>query len=123
MGKGVAIIPSVGKVVSPVDGVITNIFPTGHAIGITSESGAEILIHVGVNTVKLKGQYFTVVAEQGARVKQGETVITFDHEKIKEAGYEIITPVIVTNADSYLDVLETSSRDVQMKENLLTVLL
>ncbi|NRG31610.1 beta-glucoside-specific PTS transporter subunit IIABC [Niallia circulans] len=122
MGKGLAIIPTRGEVVSPVDGIITSIFPTNHAIGITSEKGVEILIHVGINTVKLQGKYFTAIAKQGASVKSGEVLINFELDKIKEMGYEIITPVIVTNAEKYLDVLENNIPEVHAKETLLTVL-
>ncbi|WP_313642051.1 beta-glucoside-specific PTS transporter subunit IIABC [Paenibacillus sp. FSL K6-0276] len=122
MGKGVAIEPTVGEVVSPVDGKVTNVFPSYHAIGITSDEGIEILIHVGVNTVKLKGKYFEPVAVQGATVRKGDTLLKFDIEKIREEGFELTTPVIVTNADEYLDVVETKNSSVSKNDNLLTIL-
>ena len=121
MGKGIAIEPTIGEVLSPVNGTIKAIFPTKHAVGIISDGGAQILIHVGLNTVQLGGKYFTQIAEQGAKVKQGDLLIKFDIEKIKEAGYEVITPVIITNTDSYSDVLASNIKQVKKGEILLTI--
>ncbi|MGM9926439.1 MAG: beta-glucoside-specific PTS transporter subunit IIABC [Bacillus sp. (in: firmicutes)] len=101
MGKGVAIVPTEGTVVSPVNGTITTIFKTKHALGITSDNGAEILIHVGLDTVQLDGQYFTAHVQEGARVEQGQKLISFDMDAIQKAGYDLITPVIVTNTPQY----------------------
>lgn len=123
MGKGVAVEPTVGQAISPVNGVITTLFPTGHAIGITSDDGAEILIHIGIDTVQLEGKYFSPQVKQGDRVNQGELLVTFDIEKIKEAGYSMISPVIITNTKRYLDVLETNQKTVQAKEGLLTLVM
>jgi PTS system beta-glucosides-specific IIC component len=122
LGRGIAIEPSEGKVVSPVDGVLTTLFPTGHAIGITSDNGAEILIHVGMDTVQLDGKYFTPKAAQGDRVKAGQLLLEFDMKAIKKEGYSLTTPVVITNSDSYLDVIETDKNTVDFKENLLTVM-
>ncbi len=122
MGQGVAIEPSLGEVKAPVSGIVTNVFPSKHAIGITSDSGAEILIHVGINTVKLKGEHFTTLIEQGARVAAGDLLLRFDLEKIRAAGFETITPVIVTNADRYLDIIETQQTEIQSGTQLLSVL-
>lgn len=115
--------PREGKVVSPVDGVLTTFFPTGHAIGIQSDSGAEILIHVGMDTVQLEGKYFTPKAKQGEKIKKGQLLLEFDLEKIKKAGFDIITPVIVTNADNYLEVIEVKEKEIAFKENLLNVVI
>ncbi len=106
LGKGAGIIPSEGKVVSPVDGTVTTLFPTLHAIGITSNDGAEILIHVGLNTVQLNGEDFTAFVEQGDKVSKGQTLLEFDIEHIQQAGYPVTTPVVVTNTASYLDVVK-----------------
>lgn len=123
LGKGVAIEPSEGKVVAPVDGVLTTFFPTGHALGITSDNGAEILIHVGMDTVQLEGKHFTPKAKQGDTVKAGDVLLEFDIEAIKGEGYSVITPVIVTNSDNYLDIVETDKNAISYKENLLTVMI
>lgn len=121
MGKGIAIEPTVGQAVSPVNGVVSTVFPTGHAIGIASDEGAEILIHIGINTVQLEGKYYSPVVKQGDRVKQGDLLVNFDIEKIKEAGYPVITPIIITNTNRYVDVIEISKEKVRAKEGLLTL--
>lgn len=123
LGKGIAILPSEGKIVSPVDGVVTTFFPTAHALGITSNSGAEILIHVGMDTVQLEGKHFVVKAKQGDSVKKGQVLLEFDIDAIKGAGYEIVTPVIVTNSDQYLDVVETGLADIVFGQDLLKVVI
>ncbi|SFB30790.1 PTS system beta-glucoside-specific IIA component, Glc family /PTS system beta-glucoside-specific IIB component, Glc family /PTS system beta-glucoside-specific IIC component, Glc family [Acetitomaculum ruminis DSM 5522] len=104
MGEGVAIEPVEGKVFAPADGEISAFFETGHAIGITTENGAEILIHVGMNTVELKGEGFTVKRTAGDKVRKGDLLLEFDIDLIKNAGYPIITPVIVTNSEDYTKV-------------------
>lgn len=123
MGKGIAVEPAEGKVYSPVDGVLTNVFPSGHAIGITSDNGVEVLIHVGKDTVKLKGKYFNPVKKQGEHVKKGDLLLEFDMDAIREAGFVLTTPVIVTNSGSYLDVIETEKKSIGFKEDLLTVVI
>jgi PTS system beta-glucosides-specific IIC component len=123
MGKGIAIEPTVGQAVSPVNGTVTTVFPTGHAIGITSDEGAEILIHIGLNTVQLEGKYYSSAVKKGEKVKQGDVLVNFNIEKIKEAGYAVTTPVIITNAQHYIDVIETSKKTVQAKEGLLTLVI
>jgi PTS system beta-glucosides-specific IIC component len=122
MGKGVAILPTEGKVVSPVNGVVTTLFKSKHAIGITSEDGVEILIHVGMDTVQLDGEHFTSHINQGDTVKAGDLLVEFDMDKINEAGYSLVTPVIVTNTANYLDVLSTNKEDVSTNNVVLTVL-
>ncbi|KAB7668397.1 beta-glucoside-specific PTS transporter subunit IIABC [Bacillus sp. B1-b2] len=119
MGKGIAIYPEVGEVVSPVSGTITTLFKTKHAIGITSDTGAEILIHVGLDTVQLNGQYFTTHLEEGARVNVGDKITSFDIEAIKGQGYDVITPVIITNTNSYADITAVMSGKVKKGEVLL----
>lgn len=119
VGKGIAIEPETGEVFSPVDGVVTTQFPTGHAIGITSNDGAEVLIYIGVDTVKLKGKYFTPHVKQGDKVKQGDLLIEFDMNKIKASGYQIATPVVITNKEEYLDIKATKNGSVQPKDELL----
>ncbi|WP_458110613.1 beta-glucoside-specific PTS transporter subunit IIABC [Bacillus sp. PK6-013] len=104
MGKGVAIEPEEGKVVSPVSGTITTVFQTKHALGITSDNGAEIIIHIGIDTVKLNGEHFTVHVNKGDAVKPGDQLVSFDMDAIKDAGYQLITPVIITNTDRYQSI-------------------
>ncbi|WP_315076613.1 beta-glucoside-specific PTS transporter subunit IIABC [uncultured Clostridium sp.] len=119
MGKGAAIIPSVGRTVSPVNGVISALFETKHAIGITSDDGAEILIHIGLDTVKLGGKYFTAHIKTGDKVKVGELLVEFDIDAIKQEGYEVITPVLITNSDDYKDVLSLIDRNVKFDDELI----
>ncbi|WP_348621903.1 beta-glucoside-specific PTS transporter subunit IIABC [Paenibacillus polymyxa] len=121
MGKGIAIIPSVGQAFSPVNGTIGTLLKSGHAVVILSENGAEILIHIGINTVQLKGQYFTPQVKAGDQVRKGDLLIDFDLEKIKEAGYNPITPVIISNTSDYLDVIETTNSSVLAQDKLLTL--
>src|SRR5699024_3594210 len=119
VGKGVAIQPVEGKVVSPVDGTVTTLFPTHHAIGITSETGAEILVYVGLDTVKLKGQYFHVQLKQGDEVKQGDLLMEFDMENIQKAGYELVTPIVITYTEEYLNIDITKNKSVSSADNLI----
>lgn len=107
LGQGFAVVPEAGKVVAPFNGKVTTLFETKHAVGVTSDSGIEVLIHVGLNTVALEGKYFTALVKEGDAVHRGQTLLTFDQRTIAEAGYDITTPVIVTNADDYaaVDVL------------------
>lgn len=122
MGRGLAIIPSEGKVYAPIDGEISTFFPTGHAIGMTSDNGMEVLIHVGMDTVKLEGKGFTPRAAQGAHVKKGDLLLDFDMELIQKEGYSIVTPVIITNTDDYTDVVPTDVTDIKHGDDAITVL-
>ena len=101
LGKGVAIKPTCGKVVSPVKGVVTQMFDTCHAVTITSDDGIEILIHVGLDTVKLKGEHFTSLAKNDDKLEVGDELIQFDLEAIKSAGYDAVTPIVVCNIEMY----------------------
>ncbi|MGG0480679.1 beta-glucoside-specific PTS transporter subunit IIABC [Priestia megaterium] len=121
LGKGIAIEPTTGKAFSPVDGVISTLFPTGHAIGITSDEGIEILIHIGIDTVQLDGKYYDPQIKQGDQVKQGDLLVNFDIERIKEAGYQVTTPIIITNTVNYLDVVPTDAERVTLDDSILTI--
>ena len=112
MGNGIAIIPSEGKLVSPVNGTVTMVFETKHAVAVTSEDGVEVLMHIGLDTVRLGGKYFTAHVQSGDQVKVGMPLVDFDLEAIKEEGYDCITPVIVTNTDKYSKVIGISDQAV-----------
>ena len=118
LGKGVCIIPADGKISAPCDGVISALFPTGHAIGIKSKNGAEILIHIGTDTFNQEG-VFTKVRNQGDKVKTGDTIITFDLEKLKKAGVNIETAVVISNTNQYLDVMNLGLNSVNFGDELL----
>lgn len=121
LGKGVAVEPSVGKLFAPADGTITTLFPTGHAVGLTTTDGAEILMHIGMDTVSLDVEGFEAAIKQGDTVKKGDLLVSFDIEKIKAAGLPVITPVVVTNTNEYLDVLDMEQTDVLPGEDFLTI--
>lgn len=123
LGEGLAIIPSEGKVVSPVSGVITTLFPTLHAIGITSDNGIEILIHIGLDTVQLEGKGFKANVKQGDIIAKGELIVTFDMDSIQKAGFSLVTPVIVTNPTNFVEVMGIEKESVNHGDNLITVLL
>lgn len=122
LGKGVVIIPEEGKVVSPVNGTLTTIFPTLHAMGITSENGVEMLIHIGMNTVELNGKYFTAKAKQGDKISVGDVLVEFDKDAIAAEGYSIETPVLVTNADDFLDMIETEQKTASYGDTVITIM-
>lgn len=119
MGHGVVVVPSKGEVVAPADGIVMTLFPTKHAIGLLTDAGAEVLIHVGIDTVQLDGQYFETFVQQGDHVKKGQKLLSFDIEAIKAAGYSTETPVIVTNTPSYEKINVTDQEMVSGQDMLL----
>nr|WP_318540099.1 beta-glucoside-specific PTS transporter subunit IIABC [Terribacillus saccharophilus] len=121
LGKGVAIIPSEGKLYAPASGVVSVLFPTKHAIGITANSGAEILVHIGMDTVQLDGKFFDAHVKQGDRVEKGQLLIEFDLDSIQNAGFDITTPVVVTDVKAYKLVAATEEKQVKWGEPLLTL--
>ena len=121
VGKGAAVIPSEGKVYSPVDGTVASVFDTKHAIGLVSEEGVEVLIHVGLDTVELGGQHFTAHVAQDDKVTKGQLLLEFDTDAIKAAGYDIVTPVVISNTDSYLDVLAADAGEINAGDMLITI--
>ena len=122
MGQGIVVLPTEGKLYSPVDGTVSVFFPTGHAIAVTSNDGAEILIHVGMDTVKLDGKGFTPKAKQGDTVKKGDLLLEFDIDAIKAAGYSIETPIIISNTADYADVVPTDAKSIKVGDEAITVL-
>ena len=121
MGQGVLIEPSQGDLLAPVDGVVSVLFPTKHAVGIVSDQGVEMLMHIGMDTVNLEGKGFTAHVSQGDRVKAGDKLISFDIDLIKDAGYVTETPVIITNQDQYqADALGSLPRQIAVGDALMT---
>ena len=122
MGKGCAVIPSEGKVFAPFDGTIVGLLDSHHAVGMESENGIEILIHVGMDTVKLGGKHFTCHIEDGQQVKKGQLLLEFDMDAIKAEGYEIVTPVIITNSDEFTEITTEAAGQVKNGDKLLTLM-
>ena len=122
MGKGIAIEPKVGKVVAPFDGIVEAIFKTNHAIGLKSKDGAEVLIHIGLDTVNLEGNHFKSHIEKGQAIKAGDLLVEFDIYAIKKEGYDVITPVIITNSDNFKDVMAVKNGEVTNKDDLLNLI-
>lgn len=121
LGKGAAVVPEEGKVYAPFDGTVDTVFETKHAVGLTSRDGVEILIHVGLNTVELNGKFYETHVKEGDMVKAGQLLTSFSMEDIRKAGYDITTPVIVTNSDDYEEVKQEKTGAVKKLDKLLTV--
>lgn len=121
LGDGVAVIPDEGKVYAPADGTISALTETKHAIGITTDTGAEVLIHVGLDTVKLGGEGFTLYCKAGDKVEKGSLLLEFDMDKIKEAGLSLTTPVLVSNMTSFVSLKASDKKQVKAGENLITI--
>lgn len=122
LGDGVAIIPSQGKFYAPADGEVGMVFDTLHAVSLTADFGAEILIHVGLDTVKMKGDGFTGHVQAGDKVKKGDLILEVDLEKVKAAGYDIITPVLICNTDDYEKVEGLADKDVVPGDDVIRII-
>jgi len=121
LGKGVIITPSVGKVYAPVSGTVTVLFPSLHAIGITSDSGVELLIHIGINTVQLEGKGYTAHIKQGDHIECGQLLVEFDMDTITKEGYSLETPVLVTNFNDLKEIKITDKTNSSLKEELMHI--
>lgn len=121
MGKGIAIIPENGELRAPADGTISTIFPTGHAVGMTTDEGIEILMHIGMDTVELAGKGFEALVKQDDHVKTGDLLVKFDIEEIKNAGYSVVTPIVVTNTNEFTDIIDFNQKEIIAAEEFLTV--
>lgn len=122
MGKGMAIVPSNDTVVSPVNGTVTMLCSTKHAVGLKTGNGVEILIHIGMDTVKLNGKYFEALVKQGDTVNVGTPLIHFDRKSLEKEGFDLTTPIIITNTDEFLDVIESDQKQADATTTLLTVI-
>ncbi|MEC5119192.1 glucose PTS transporter subunit IIA, partial [Lactiplantibacillus plantarum] len=112
MGKGIGIKPTDDHIYAPIDGKVTAVFPTKHAIGITGSNGIEILIHIGIDTVELEGKYFTLQVKEGETVSQGDVLAVVDFSKVVETGYDPTVMVIITNTNDFLDVIPSVNQIV-----------
>lgn len=121
LGKGIAIRPAEGKFYAPVDGTVTLLFDTLHAVSITSEDGIEILIHVGLDTVALKGEHFTAHVKTGDSVKKGDLLLSADLENIRAAGYDTITPIVICNTSDFAEVSAEKSGAVSTGDVVLSL--
>ena len=121
MGKGIAIEPTEGKVVAPFNGTVAMLFDTKHAIGLMSDEGVELLIHVGMDTVQLKGEGFTTHVKNGDRISTGDLLVEFDMSVIKEAGYQTTTPIVITNTTNYESIEGTTESTVVTGDHLLKI--
>ncbi len=121
LGDGAAIIPSEGKVYAPVNGTVSTVFDTKHAIGLLSKDGLELLIHIGIDTVNLEGKYFTAHVESGQKIKPGDLLVSFDQEQIQKEGYDTVTPVLITNTAKFHSIHTNASGNVKVGDTLLTI--
>lgn len=122
LGDGVAIEPVEGKVYAPCKGTVTTVFPTGHAIGITTLDGIELLIHIGMDTVKLDGKGFTTKVEVGNEIKPGDLLVEFDLEGLISAGYSPITCIVITNTDNFMEIIPAKEKEIEVGSQLLLVI-
>jgi PTS system trehalose-specific IIC component len=121
MGQGVVIEPTVGELVAPFNGTVTAVFPSKHAVGMTADNGAEVLMHIGMDTVKLDGEGFETLVAQGDKVTAGQALTRFDIAAIQAAGYPVQTPVIITNPDQFqIDIIGDLPRDVKRGDDIVT---
>ena len=121
LGKGVAILPAEGKVYAPTDGEISMMFETHHAVSMVTTEGIELLIHIGLETVALKGDGFEAHVQSGDQVKKGDLLLSMDLENIKAAGYDIISPIVVCNTDDYTDVQGIPSKQVSAGDQIIKI--
>lgn len=121
LGEGAAVEPSEGKLYAPCDGKIDSVFDTKHAVNMVSSDGVEILLHIGIDTVKLGGQYFEAHVSDGQEVKKGDLLISFDMDKIKAAGYKVTTPIIIGNTDDYASVEPVAQNSVSAGDMILKI--
>ncbi len=121
LGKGIAIMPSDGKVVAPCDATVDMLFDTAHAVTLISDFGAEILIHIGLDTVNLKGKFYTAHVQNGQQVKKGQLLIEFDLDAIKAEGYDTVTPMVICNSEHYRTISTYTGKPVSRGDAVIKV--
>ncbi len=119
LGKGFAVIPQNGSVAAPADGLVNLVFETKHAISMTTTFGAELLIHVGIDTVNLKGEFFKSFVSENQSVKKGDLLLEFDIKAIQDAGYDVTTPVVVCNSDDFSEIDIIEEKEVEQNEEVM----
>ena len=122
LGPGVAILPSDGKFYAPADGTVATVFPTGHAAAVRTTDGAEVLLHIGLDTVKLKGKHFTIHAEEGQQVKKGDLLLEADLEAVRAAGYDTTTPIIISNFEVFEKIETSGAGEVSVGDEILRLI-
>lgn len=121
LGKGVAVVPSEGKIAAPADGEVVVMFETKHAVSLKTDFGAELIVHIGLDTVNLKGQFFQAHVAQGDKVKAGDLLVEVDLEQVKAAGYDITTPIIICNTPSFPNMVCRSGMEVKALDPIITL--
>lgn len=121
LGKGLAIKPSGGQVVAPVNGTVEQMFDTGHAVSLLSEDGVELLVHVGLDTISLKGEHYTIHAKTGDTVKVGDLLMEFDREAIAAAGFDTVTPIVILNSADFKEVGMQTGKTVGELGEIITI--
>lgn len=121
MGQGIAILPKDDVLYAPISGEVTCMYKSKHAIGITSKHGVEVLLHIGIDTVRLDGLYFENFVNQGDNVNTGDKLVQFNRTKIQEEGYDITVMVIITNSSSYQEIKQVKLGEVHVKEHVLSI--
>ena len=121
LGDGIAVEPTEGKLFAPCDGTVEDAADTGHAVSMISDSGCEILLHIGIDTVKLSGKFFDVKIKSGQKVRKGDLLIEFDADKIREAGYKITSPIVILNSDDYGRIAKAGGAEIAAGEKILEI--
>ena len=121
LGEGAAVEPTEGRLYAPCDGRVETVFDTRHAINLVSAEGAEILLHIGIDTVKLGGKFFEAHVTEGQEIRKGDLLITFDIEEIKKAGYKTITPIIVCNSEDYSSVEAVKTGEIRAGDSIIKI--
>lgn len=122
MGQGVAIRPEQGELKAPFNGKVASVFKTHHSIGLESDDGVQMLIHIGLDTVKLNGKGFKLLVKVGQEITEGQPLILFDLQVLTTLGYDTTTPIVITNSDDYFDVISTSNLHTTTGDTLLTII-
>ena len=121
LGEGIAVEPVEGRLYAPCSGKVDTVFDTKHAVNIVSDNGCEILLHIGLDTVKLEGKYFEAHVKDGQKIQKGDLLISFDIAKIRSAGYKITTPIVICNSDDFESIKSAAEGKIIVGEDLLII--